>query len=146
MDNPAVRGVAAIVAGVVVAMLVIAGVEAVGHAIFPPPEGLDLARAENRARMMEVIPFEAKLAVVAAWFVGSLAGACAAIAIARRVLPAWVGAVAIGALGLWTTQLFPHPDWMLASAVVLPLVAVLVAKRLMVRRLVTVHSPDPRSG
>lgn len=135
MDNPAVRGLLAVIAGLVVAMLVIAGVEAVGHAIFPPPEGLDLARAENQARMMEVIPFEAKLAVVIAWFLGSLASACAAIAIARRVLPAWIVAVAIAGLGLWTTQMFPHPDWMLASAVVLPLVAVLVAKRLMLRRL-----------
>ena len=53
------------------------------------------------------------------------------------MLPAWLVAVAIGAMGLWTTQMFPHPDWMLASAVVLPLVAVLVAKRLMVRRLAT---------
>lgn len=135
MDNPAVRSLLAVVAGLVVAMCVIAGVEAIGHAIFPPPPDLDLARAEDQARMMEAIPFEAKLAVVIAWFVGSLAGAAAAIAIARRVLPAWIVGVAIGALGLWTTQLFPHPDWMLASAVVLPLVAVLVAKRLMVRRL-----------
>ena len=137
MNNPAIRSLLAVVAGIVVAMLVIGGVEAIGHAVFPPPPGLDLARAEDQARMMEVSPFEAKLIVVAAWFLGSLAGACAAIAIARRVLPAWIVAVAIGAMGLWTTQLFPHPEWMLASAVVLPLVAVLVAKRLMVGRLVT---------
>lgn len=136
MDHPVVRSAAAVVAGLVVAMLVIAGVEAGGHALFPPPEGLDLRRTEDQARMMEAIPFEAKLAVVVAWFLGSLAGACAAIAISRRVLPAWIVAVAIAGLGLWTTQIFPHPDWMLASAVVLPLVAVLVAKRLMVRHLV----------
>lgn len=136
MDHPVVRSAAAVVAGLVVAMLVIAGVEAIGHAVFPPPDGLDLRRAEDQTRMMEAIPTEAKLAVVVAWFLGSLAGACAAIAISRRVLPAWIVAVAIAALGLWTTQMFPHPDWMLASAVVLPLVAVLVAKRLMVRRLV----------
>lgn len=138
MNNPAVRSLFAVVAGLVVAMLVIGGVEAIGHAIFPPPPDLDLARAEDQARMMEVIPFAAKLTVVLAWFLGSLAGACAAIAIARRVLPAWIVAVLIACLGLWTTQLFPHPDWMLASAVVLPLVAVLVAKRLMIRRLITV--------
>ena len=126
------------IAGLVVAMLVIGGVEAAGHALFPPPPGFDLARAENQARMMEVIPLEAKIAVVAAWFLGSLAGTVAAIAISRRVLPAWIVAVAIAGLGLWTTQLFPHPDWMLASAVVLPLVAVLAAKRLMLRRLVPV--------
>jgi ABC-type xylose transport system permease subunit len=135
MDHPIVRSLVAVVAGLVVAMVVIAGVEAVGHALYPPPPGLDLARAEDQARMMEALPTEAKVAVVVAWFLGSLAGACAAIAIARRVVPAWIVAVAIAGLGLWTTQMFPHPDWMLASAVVLPLVAVIVAKRLMVRRL-----------
>lgn len=137
MDNAAIRGLLAVVAGLVTAMLVIAGVEAVGHAIFPPPEGLDPMRAEDQARFMELLPLEAKLMVVLAWFLGSLAGASAAIAIARRVLPAWIVAVAIAGLGLWTTQMFPHPDWMLASAVVLPLVAVLVAKRLTAGRLVT---------
>lgn len=138
MDNPAVRGLLAVIGGLVVAMLVIAGVEAIGHAIFPPPEGLDLNRVEDQRQIMDAMPFEAKLVVVLAWFLGSLAGACAAIAIARRVLPAWIVAVAIACLGLWTTQLFPHPDWMLASAVVLPLVAVLVAKRLMIGRLAVV--------
>lgn len=135
MNHPAVRSLLAIVAGLVVAMIVIAGVEAVGHAVFPPPAELDLTRAEDQERLMELLPLEAKLAVVFAWLLGSLAGAVAAIAIARRVLPAWIVGVAIAGLGLWTTQMFPHPDWMLACAVVLPLVAVVLAKRVMIGRL-----------
>lgn len=135
MDHPVVRSLIAVVAGLVVAVLVIRGVEAVAHALFPPPPGFDLSRAEDQARMMEAVPTEAKVAVILAWFLGPLAGACAAIALARRVLPAWIVAVLIACLGLWTTQLFPHPDWMMASAVVLPLVAVLVAKRLMIAKL-----------
>ena len=138
MDNPAVRSLLAVLAGLVVAMLVIGGVEAIGHALFPPPADLDLARTADQERLMEALPFEAKFAVVLAWLLGSLAGTATAIAIARRVLPAWIVAVCIAGLGLWTTQMFPHPDWMLASAVVLPLVAVLVAKRLMIGRLATV--------
>lgn len=137
MHNPAVRGSVAIIAGIIVAGLVIGGVEAIGHAIWPPPAALDLARVDDQAGIMEAMPLEAKIVVVLAWFLGSLGGAVSAIAIARRVLPAWIVAVAIAGLGLWTTQLFPHPDWMLASAVVLPLVAVLVAKRLMSRQFAT---------
>lgn len=137
LDIPAVRSILAVVCGLVVAMLVIAGVEALGHLLYPPPPGIDLARAADQERLMEALPIQAKIAVVVAWFLGSLAGATTAIAIAHRVVPAWIVAVIIGALGLWTTQMFPHPDWMLASAVVLPLVAVLVAKRLMIGRLTT---------
>ncbi len=135
MANPAIRSLLAVLAGLVVAMIVIAAVEAAGHALYPPPPGLDLARAADQERLMSVLPLQAKIAVILAWFLGALAGAATAIAIGRRVLPAWIVAVAIAGLGLWTTQMFPHPDWMLASAVVLPLVAVLVAKRLMIRRL-----------
>lgn len=135
MANPAIRSLLAVLAGLVVAMIVIAAVEAAGHALYPLPPGLDLARAADQERLMSVLPLQAKIAVILAWFLGALAGAATAIAIGRRVLPAWIVAVAIAGLGLWTTQMFPHPDWMLASAVVLPLVAVLVAKRLMIRRL-----------
>jgi hypothetical protein len=135
MDNPAVRSLLGVIAGLVVAMVVITGVEALGHALYPPPPGLDITRAADQEHIMEALPLQAKLVVVIAWFLGSLAGAMAAIAIGHRVLPAWIVAVTIAGLGLWTTQMFPHPDWMLASAVVLPLVAVLVAKRLMAGRL-----------
>lgn len=139
MNHPVVRFALAIVAGVIVAGLLIAGVEAIGHALFPPPPGLDLARAGDQERLMELLPLQAKIAVVVAWFLGSLAGAAIAIAIAKRVLSAWIVGVIIAGLGLWTTQMFPHPDWMLASAVVLPLVAVLIAKRLMLRHLAPVR-------
>ncbi|AKM06669.1 hypothetical protein [Pelagerythrobacter marensis] len=136
MASPAVRNVVATIAGIVVAVTVVFVVEGIGHAIFPPPEGLDLTVAEDRERLMDLVPTGAKAAVVAAWFLGALAGACTAIAASGRILMAWIVGVVIALAGLWTTQMFPHPDWMLASAAVLPLVAVLVAKRLMASRIV----------
>jgi hypothetical protein len=41
------------------------------------------------------------------------------------------------ALSLFTTQMFPHPLWMMVAAVALPLAGVLVAKRLASSRLAT---------
>lgn len=136
MHNPMVRNAAAVLGGIVVATIVVMVVEGIGHAIFPPPPGLDVMDPEDQARLIEAIPIEAKIAVAAAWFLGSLAGACAAIAISGRVLMAWIVGLVIALLSVWTTQAFPHPDWMLAAGAVLPLVAVLVAKRLMARRIV----------
>lgn len=136
-DNPVVRGLLAVVAGVVIGGLVVGITESLGHALFPPPPGFDPNNPADLARLWDVIPLPSKLMVVAAWFLGALAGACAAIIIARRVLPAWTVGLVIGALGLWTTQLFPHPPWMVVAAVVLPLIAVLVARRLMAGRLAT---------
>ena len=89
MDNRVVRMLLAIVGGLVVAMITIGVVEAAGHALFPPPAGLDAADPADQARMIDALPVQAKIAVVVAWFLGSLAGAATAIAIARRALPAW---------------------------------------------------------
>lgn len=135
MNNPVVRSIAAVVSGLIVAVLVVALVEMAGHMVFPPPPGLDVTNPADQARLMESIPPAALVMVAIAWFLGSLAGACTATALGGRILLAWIVALAIAAMGLWTTQLFPHPQWMVVAAVVLPLVAVLLAKRLMRRRL-----------
>jgi hypothetical protein len=134
MPNATVRIALAIAAGLVAALLVVAVFEAAGHALFPPPAGLDLTRPADQARLMEVMPVEAKIAVVAAWFLGSLAGACTAIAISRRTLPGWIVGLTLVGLSLWTTQLLPHPAWMVVSAVVLPMVGVVLAKGLLAAR------------
>ena len=135
MNNPVVRSAAAVFGGLLVAVLTVAVVEMAGHMMFPPPPGLDASDPVEQARLIESIPKAALAFVVGAWFLGSLAGTCVAILIGGRILPAWTVALTIAALGLWTTQMFPHPPGMVAAALVLPLIAVLVAKHLMAARL-----------
>jgi len=133
MNNPLIRNALAVVAGLVVAMIAMAIVQTIGDAVLPPLP--DLAGVDDPARAMELIPVEARIAMALAWFLGALAGACAAIAVSRRVLPAWIVGLLIALLGVWSTRMVPHPDWLLAASAVLPLVAVLFAKRLMIRRI-----------
>lgn len=133
MSNPLIRNALAVMAGLVAAMIAMAIVQTIGDATLPPPP--DLAGVEDPAQAMELIPVEAQIAMALAWFLGALAGACAAIAISRRVLPAWIVGLLIALLGVWSTRMIPHPDWLLAASAVLPLVAVLFAKRLMLRRI-----------
>ena len=135
-QSPA-RGIAAILLGLVVAIIIVLITVSIGHMIFPPPAGLDMSNPEHQTRLMEQIPTGAKVAVVLAWFLGSLAGAATAIAIGRKVLAGWIVALLIGAMGVWTTQMFPHPLWMVVGALFVPLIAVLVVKRLMADRLAT---------
>ena len=135
MDNPMVRNIVAVVVGVVLAGILVALVEGAGHILYPPPEGLDVTDPADQARLMEVIPTGAKIAVVVAWFLGALAGAWTAMRIAGSVMPGWIVGLVMVALSVFTTQMFPHPLWMMVSAYVLPLVAVLVAKQLQGGRL-----------
>ena len=130
MENPVVRNIVAAVVGVLVAGLVVGVVEMAGHAAFPPPEGLDITDPADQARIMLEIPLAAKLAVLLAWFLGALAGAWTARKIGVDRWPSFVviGLMIIGSL--WTTQMFPHPWWMVAGALVLPIIALGIAAKL----------------
>lgn len=135
MNNPMVRGILASIAGVVIAGITVGLVESLGHMIFPPPEGLDLNNPDDLETLMTVIPLGAKIAVLVAWFVGALAGILAAGWIGRGTIPGWVVAAFMLIASVVTTQMFPHPIWMIAGAVVLPIIAKLLADRLIAKRL-----------
>jgi len=119
-----------VIAGVVVAFLCVFGVEMIGHSLYPPPAGLDLDNPADQARVMEAMPSAAKAMVLAAWFVGALAGAWTANRIAGRGLAGWIVALLVIAAGIATMVMIPHPAWMWAGGVLLPLLAAWIADRM----------------
>lgn len=124
------RRIVGIVGGIIVAGITVGVVEWIGHQIFPPPPGIDFANPADMARLMDSIPIGAKVAVLAAWFAGSLTGALTGVWIARGRLPAFIVAGFIIAGGLATMYAIPHPWWMMVGGVALPLLAAwLVARR-----------------
>lgn len=129
MASPVIRRVAGVIAGVVAAGAVVAVVESIGHMMFPPPPGIDLANPADQARLMSVIPLGAKLAVVAAWFLGALAGCWAALRVAQWGLAVWLVAGVMTILSVLTTQMFPHPLWMVLAALALPPLAAFAVLR-----------------
>ena len=118
-----------IVAGIVVAFLCVFAVEFVGHGLYPPPAGLDPRDPADQARLIEAMPAAAKAMVLAGWFAGALAGAWTANRIARRSLAGWIVALLVIAAGIATMLMFPHPAWMWAGGIALPLLAAWIADR-----------------
>ena len=41
-----IRKISAVVLGVVIAVILIIAIEALGHAVYPPPEGLDITNKD----------------------------------------------------------------------------------------------------
>jgi len=118
------------VLGVLVGVVVVGVVEGVGHTIFPPPSGVNLTDPAQLATVMSKIPFQAKIAVLIAWFLGALAGASAANVIAGR--RAWAGrivALTILALSIFNMTTIPHPLWFAISAVLAILAGGFIADR-----------------
>ena len=128
------RKILGVLAGILIAGVTVGIVEGIGHQIYPPPADIDLKNAEDMKQLMSVIPFGAKLSVVIAWFLGAFVGAFVALKITNWAPAGWIVAAFIIAGGIYTMTLFPHPVWMMACGVLLPLVAAFLASRIALAR------------
>lgn len=128
------RTLLGIVAGLVVMFIVIAGIEALGHLIHPPPSGLDPMDPTRQAEFEQYIqsmPLLPKLMLALAWVSGAFAGGwtAARLAVHPRVAALVVAlAVTSGVVGMIVAV--PHPSWLAAAGLILPLPAALLATRL----------------
>ena len=123
------RMIAGIIAGLVTAFACIVAVELVGHTLFPVPPGTNLHDPADMQRLASIMPFGALVMVIAGWFAGTLAGAAVANGVARGPLAGWTVALLIVCAGVWTMLEIPHPLWMWAAGILLPLLAAWIAQR-----------------
>lgn len=129
MNNPIIRLIVAVIVGVVAGGLMVFLVESIGHMIYPPPADLNLADPASRATMIERLAPGALAMVVIGWFLGSLAGALIANRIARQARAGWIVALLFIALTAFNFTVIPHPAWMIAAGIALPLLAAWIAAR-----------------
>ena len=124
------RTILGIVAGVVVAFVVLMGLEMAGHAAMPPPAGLDPADPEDLKQMVASASTAAKAWVVFAWFAAVVAGGWVAGRLSRASWAGWVIAGLIVVGGIANIMMIPHPLWMQIAAVVAPLLGGWLVTRL----------------
>ena len=124
------RIILGIVAGVVLAFVVLTGLQMAGHAIMPPPAGLDPADPEDLKQMVASASLAAKAWVVFAWFAATLAGGWLARRLSRTGWAGWFigGLIVVG--GIANMIMIPHPLWMQITAVAAPLLAGWIVTRL----------------
>lgn len=119
------RQIASALVGILVAFAMVALIQRLGHAIYPPPPELAEADARALAAAVATLPLGSLLFVVAAWAIGSFAGAAVASLLTRGV--SLLPGLAVGALVLAATAMtlfaLPHPVWMMIAGLVLPLPA-----------------------
>jgi pimeloyl-ACP methyl ester carboxylesterase len=130
--SPAVRSVIGVLAGIAVAMFVIAGIEYIASLAFPPPEGLDPRNPDDRRRMIEDAPTGALLIVVAAYAIGTFIGGYVAARFARRMpnLHAALVTTVIIAGTAWNLSTYEHPAWFWAASIAVIVLAGIGAARL----------------
>jgi hypothetical protein len=133
-----IRSVLAVLAGLVVAFVVVAGGEFLGMKFFPVPQEVDVSTPDAIKTAMEQgrIPTGALASVVAAWAVAAVAGSWVAPQVATRAK--LTHGMVFGAIFLATTianlSLLPHPLWMWVLGVLVVLPAAYVGARLALPR------------
>ena len=126
------RKAAATLAGILVAVIVVGLVEAIGHALYPPPDDINLEDPAAMAAIIQKLPLGALLFVVAGWICGALAGGFIAMKVARRmsIVPSLIVGAAMTAATIYTLFAIPHPLWMAIAGVVLPVPVTLYGAQL----------------
>lgn len=125
------RTLIAIVAGFALSVGAVAAFDALSHALYPPPPGVDFKDPAALAGFVESMPFAAKAIVAVGWFVAPLLGALLAIGIARDNLPGWIVATLFLAAAVTNLFFIPHPQWMVVACFVLPGLAAMLAQLFM---------------
>jgi hypothetical protein len=119
-----IRSILGVVAGLVLAFVVISAIEYCGHLIYPLPPGVDATNLESLKAAMANVPTGALLFVLGAWALGSFLGGWLAAFIARfgHVAHALMVGGVLMLMAIVNLLLFPHPVWfwVLSFVVILP--------------------------
>lgn len=127
--QPIIKLITGTLAGVIVAGLTVGVVEWIGHALFPPPPGLDLSDPAAMATIIDNLPAGALSFVLFGWFTGSLLGGIVAGVVSRNRIAPWVVSGFILAGGIHSFIAIPHPLWMMATGIALPIIAAIFVTR-----------------
>ena len=128
------RTILGLFAAMVVATLVMLCVEGAATALFPPAGGPPRTAADL-ARLVATAPWGLKAMVVGGWALASLAGGWVAAKIARHPrAAAWITGLLVVVGCVLNAVSIPHPLWMNALGVLLPLPLALLGARLARRR------------
>lgn len=121
----------AIVAGLIAGVAIVFVSEAIGHMLYPPPDGVDLKDPDQLKTIMQEIPLGAKLAVLVAWGLGTFGGGVTAIMVSgRKAWPAGIVALILLAGAGATLLMIPHPIWMMVATPIISGLAWFAATRL----------------
>ncbi|HEV8197381.1 MAG TPA: hypothetical protein VGP87_12115 [Gemmatimonadales bacterium] len=125
------RGLAAVVMGLVVGFVVTFGIEWINNLMFPLAPGTDPRNADAMRAAIAALPAPALLVVLLGWFLAALSGAWVATRIARGDhRPAWVLGVLLVTAAIGNLLAIPHPVWFWIAGLALYPVGVGLGARL----------------
>jgi hypothetical protein len=111
-----------VVAAFIAGFVCVFAIEKIGHAVYPPPAGLDISRPETIVEYVKTMPVGALLFVLAAQSAGAFSGGLitGVISVAKFPMAMTYGVLAL-LLAFFNIYVAPHPYWFIALALLLPI-------------------------
>jgi hypothetical protein len=124
-----VRGISAVIAGLIVAFLLVFGAEAITHKIHPPPPGMNTRDMTQVKAFVATLPVSALLVVLAGWLIATFVGTWLAAKIARGPIAGFIVGALLLAAGIANAIMIPQPKWFSIASFVIYISATLVGTR-----------------
>lgn len=105
------KTVVSILLGLVVGFALVAGIEMLGHMLYPIPENVDFNDKEAIKEMMKNAPIGALLMVVLAHLIGAAGAMFTTLKISKKYVPAYVVAGLFFLASTANLFMIPHPTW-----------------------------------
>jgi hypothetical protein len=106
-----VRGIGAVIVGLIVAFLLVFGAEAISHQIQPPPPGMNEQDMAQVKAYVATLPLSVLLIVLAGWLIATFVGTWAAAKIARGPMAGFLVGALLLAAGIVNAFMIPQPIW-----------------------------------
>ena len=122
------RRIVAVIAGVVVAIVLVQVAEFAVHALYPPP-GYDMRDMAAVKKFVAALPTTALLIVLCGWLIATLSGTFLAARIGKSAIPGYIVGAFLLIGGIVNAFVIPQPVWFSAVSFVIYIGMTLLGSR-----------------
>jgi hypothetical protein len=123
------RRIGAVIAGMIVAFLLVAGAEGIAHKIYPPPPGMNNQDMIQVKAYIATLPLSAMLVVLTGWLIATFAATWLAARIAGTAIPGYIVGALLLCAGIANAFMIPQPVWFSIASIVIYIGATWVGAR-----------------
>jgi hypothetical protein len=123
------RRIGAVIVGMIVAFLIVAGAEGLAHKIYPPPPGTNMQDMDQVKAFVATLPLSVLLIVLAGWLLATFVATWLAARIAGTPIPGYVVGALLLCAGIANAFMIPQPVWFSIASIVIYIGATWVGAR-----------------
>jgi hypothetical protein len=123
------RRAGAVIVGMIVAFLLVAGAEGIAHKIFPPPRGTNMQDMAQVKAFVATLPLSVLLIVLTGWLIATFVATLLAARIAGTPIPGYIVGALLLCAGIANTFIIPQPVWFSIASIVIYIGATRVGAR-----------------